>query len=151
MFVVAYQTNWETHVDLGRCVVFAPDQAEATRIVFEKYNLSHKRTRCTVEAVNDGLMLLSKRSITHESAVKNNLHIEPGNWSERPLSLPFNCQVLAVVYGEDESHALKRLAHTVINRANEVTSGGDRYVTRLMIQCEARVPGHEKPRGILGR
>jgi hypothetical protein len=152
LFIVAYQTHFETHVDMGRAVVCADTSEKAMQAVVTKYSLLKQKTKFSVETVDDGIMLLTRRAVARGAEPPlgrdNAPPHAPGEERKYAPTLQYNCQVLAISSGQDEFHALKRLAHTVINRCNEQSGDQDRHVTRLMMTAEPRMPGHDKLKSI---
>lgn len=147
LYLISYQTHWNTHIDLGRAVVLAANPTEAIQALAVRFNLPMNKSEFNAEVIEDGVMNLSKRSVEHDdAAAPHNLNrMDESEFREyRPPALQYNCQILAIATGDDEWHALKRLAHTVINKCNQQSGQQDKHVTKLMINAEPRVPGHEK-------
>lgn len=59
LYLVAYQTHWETHVELARSVVQASDEAEAVQALIRKFNLPTNKTEFKAELIEDGVRVSS--------------------------------------------------------------------------------------------
>jgi hypothetical protein len=144
LYLVAYQVNSQTRVDIGRAVVLASNEAEANQLVAANLDIPIARTRFNTEVIAVGFMNLSRRSVapSDDNLPANNFSAPEREW--RSAIIPYNCKILAIASGEDEFHALKRVAHAVINKCHDQSGPQDRHVTRLLMDAEPRMPGHDK-------
>jgi hypothetical protein len=136
LFDVSYQVDRGTHVELGRAVVLAADRADAER------RLALAGARFTTAPVAGGLLRLEQRVVAPQGEYRGGggpRGFGNGEREYRPAPLAYNCRILAVAYGVDEDHALKRVGHSVIDHCNGQPGEG-RHVTRLQVEAEPRLP-----------
>jgi hypothetical protein len=146
LYLVNYQMHWENHIDIGRAVVQATDEVDASRIAAEKLNIPVKRAQFSTEVISGGFLTMSRRSVATPPG--NGKNISWGDSFDRQswhsAIIPYNCKILAIADGQDEYHALRRVAHAVINKCNDPKSPQDRHVSKLMLDVNPRMPGHER-------
>jgi hypothetical protein len=141
MYQVSFQTHYDDRIDIGKVLVCAASNEQASEIVVFALGLPPSKTTVEVSRIKPSLFQLERREI--EKDVPGPYHGIPGSAlkqnGERPQRDPWERYALTVtseMRAGSESHAWRKLGNALIARAASPKAMIEKSIVDLDMTCE---------------